>query len=215
MTTALIIPCYNRPSELSDCFNSLLASDIDLLDHIFIRDDASQHPETIEIIHRFSRLASDKLGVPVNVEMSRMNEGVKRSLLSLYNAAFETFKCDLVINLDSDAIVKGNFISELVRLKSAHPDRIISGFNCDHPRNKIVKDHPDHVERRHANGINLLIDKVQYKNIVHPALLSHSNWDFNCTHYKTFIIAKPSLIQHIAPHNSTLGHVAGDVACDF
>lgn len=131
-----------------------------------------------------------------------------------YNLSFH-YGNDYCINLDSDTIVKTDFVTRLLDLKKRFPDYIISGFNCNHPQNPVIETHEDYVMRKHANGINLLVDKQQYERIILPALSSTGNWDFNSTHDKPFIVAKPSLVQHIGAQDSTMGHTNGDVACDF
>ncbi len=42
-----------------------------------------------------------------------------------------------------------------------------------------------------------------------------SNWDYQATNNKNFIITKPSVVDHLGADCSTLGHVGGDLACDF
>ena len=206
MKVALIITTYNRPDLLKRCISSVQnieRGDYELV--VTIIDDASTDENTHKIIEDSG----------FRYILHSVNKGIKHRLFTSFESAFKN-EFDLAINLDGDAIVKYNFITRLIDLKKRFPDRIISGFNCNHPKNPVLFDGPDYVERKHANGINYCLDKSQYEKIVRPALLSPTgNWDFSSTHNKNFIISKPSVVQHLGTDCSTLGHTAGDVACDF
>lgn len=206
--TALIITTYNRPELLKQCLDSLRNADLSKVDEVIVVDDNSTDPKTV------AEVTNWKIPNRITLHRRNVNGGIKRALIDGYNIAFY-FGADYVINLDPDAIVKPNFINELLRLKSEHPEHIISGFNCNHPQNPVISDHPDHVKRKHCNGINMLIDKEQYETIIKPALLSSGNWDYSSTHKLPFVISKPSVVQHIGVNASTMGHAGGDVACDF
>lgn len=204
--TALIITTYNRPELLAKCLDSLRQCDLSKVDHLIFVDDCSSDTRVADLIGDFRHPF-------VSIAISDKNVGIKQSLLSGYDIAFHS--CDYAINLDPDAIVKPNFINELLHLKEQQPEFIISGFNCNHPANPVISSHDGYVLRKHCNGINMLIDKDQYEAIIKPALLSKGNWDFNSTHKLPFVISKPSLVQHIGANDSTMGHNKGDVACDF
>lgn len=225
MKTALIICTYNRPEYLERCLESVMGLK-ELPTSVIIVDDGSFGIGYTLIL--FARLMQN-IGRNTEVITKNQNKGIKDSLLRGFDAAFDNelinvsgcapplavAKHDLAINLDSDAIVKPNFITRIIELKQRFPDRIISGFNCNNPRNPVLFDGDDYVERRHCNGINMAIDKQQYESIVRPALLKPTgNWDFDSTYDKPFIISKPSVVQHIGMVSS-MGHQGADVACDW
>lgn len=207
MKTALIITTYNRPELLRQCFDSV-SNLHPIADYAIIVDDAS-NSETLKLLERFD-------GVKwATVIAKPQRKGIKDSLLLGFDKAFE-LGANLAINLDADAIVKPDFIARLVDLKKRFPGRIVSGFNCNHPRNPVLFDGDDYVERRHCNGINMCIDVEDYIGVIKPALeRKQGNWDYDSTHNLNFIITKPSVVQHLAPNDSTMGHVGGDVACDW
>lgn len=205
MTTALIICTFNRPEYLKRCLESL--SNATPPDVLIIIDDASTNPEVDKLLSEFKWCKKWICG-------KNTNRGIKDSLMEGFTCAFGVFNCDLAINLDADAIVKPDFIEKLVALKKKYPDHIVSGFNCDNPKNPILFEGNGYVMRQHGNGINMCIDKKQYETIVLPALQGNGNWDFNSTNQLPFAICKPSICQHIGL-NSSMGHVGADVACDF
>lgn len=207
--TCLIITCFERPNDLRQSLESVRNADLSLLNEIILFDDASTNKEVHQIIGDFQSTVS----VRASFIASKTNKGIKNALRECYEAAF--IHNDIVINLDSDAICKKSFINTVLSLKFEMPKSIVSGFNCDNPKNPVTGKGTGFVLRKHCNGINMVIDKGQYERIIKPALSSNSNWDFASTHENDFVIACPSEVQHLSPHNSTMGHTNGDVACDF
>ncbi len=207
MKTALVIPIYNRPAYVRKCFDSLRKLTVKP-DAIIIIDDHSA--ETLPDL----RIGVDEWTLHRNLQ----NEGVKKSLLKGIDFAFQDHNCDLIINLDSDAIVRPDFIERLTNLHySLGGKAIISGFNNPNEPVLITKD--GYVTKAHANGINMCFNRAQYEAYIKPALLSKGNWDYNTTGNGTkFAITIPSCVQHIGLHSS-MGHtnaaVLGDIAHDF
>lgn len=204
---ALILACYNRPEYLARCLDSL--SKAHLPELVMMIDDASTDKETLRLFNEFnvSGVHLLKMRLPCNV-------GIKQVLKSAYDILFakDAFNCEKVINLDSDAVVKSDFVERLLALYDGK--HIVSGFNCNNPKNPMLSEHDGYVMRKHGNGINMLIDRNQYETIIKPALLSQGNWDYNSTNKMPFKIASPSVVQHIGIESS-MGHAGADVACDF
>lgn len=206
MNTALIITTYNRPELLERCFMSVRNMSA-MPNLIIIIDDASSDKETHRLIGEFNT-SCDVIKL-----LKPENKGINDSLLQACDIAFR--RCNVVINLDADAIVKPDFISRMLSLKQRFKRRIISGFNCNSHRNPVIEEGMDYVARKHCNGINMCFDYYQFTHIIKPALVKDGNWDFNSTHGVPFIISKPSLVQHIGHSYSSMGHKGGDYAQDF
>ena len=216
MKTALIVTTYNRPEYLKRCLDSLIPL-IEQPDILVIVDDASNNKETINLIANFTKSFPNLF----QCIFFKENGGIKSSLRAGVQSAY-SLGAELFINLDGDAIVKPNFITEL---KQLHTDfggeYIISGFNSLNKnadgtlRNPILSEGGTHIKKKHANGINMCFDIRQYDSIIWKALQSKGNWDFDAKQEQGFIIAKPSLVQHIGI-NSSMGHNENpDVAADF
>jgi len=215
MKVALIVTTFNRAKYLSQTLNSLRGIEYpdDFL-LIFV-DDKSTDVDTIKLLNEFA------LGtLPIVKLFKKENKGITDSLKLGVETAI-SLGCDTFINLDADAIVKPNFISRLIELKKKFKEKIVSGFNSknkdgDVLRNPIIQEYADLIEKRYCNGINMCFDKEQYLDIVKPALSSNGNWDFNThKHTTSFIIAKPSLVEHIGIESS-MGHSNNpDIAFDF
>ena len=213
MNVGIIIPCYNRPEYLKRCLESVAASDLTGCS-MLILDDGSRDKRAIELINNFS------LKIPLRKIELEWNNGIKRTLTRGFDV-LSNWGCDHFVNLDSDAIVKPNWLQVLLKLKADHPNHIVSGFNSMNTnndgslRNPIIEENADYYLKKHCNGINMCMNKYDYETHIRPALQKPGNWDFNSTNKNGFIISKPSVVQHIGLVSS-MGHNDNpDVAYDF
>ena len=212
MKTAIVIPIYNRPEYVKRCFESL--DKLTVKPDIFVLVDDCSDSETAAIISDFQSKDVDSRTVATQVK----NKGVREALLFGIETAFKTLSADLIINLDSDAIVKPNFIERLVGLHRSN-NNIITGFNCETKANPATNTYHNYVYKNFGNGINMCFNKSQYEKYIKPSLLKEGNWDYNtslaCQSDKVpFIVTVPSCVQHIGL-KSSMGHVGADVAHDF
>ena len=216
---ALIITIYNRPEYLKKCFDSILKADLPENLSIYLVDDNSSDPKVKELWEDFSIKLPEHIAITYWKNEGQM--GIAKSLLSAIEGVFN-LNHNYVINLDGDAIVKPNFITRLIELKKKHKENIISGFHMETPRNPVVNVFDDHYTKRCGNGINLCFDKPLYEKFIKMGLQSPGNWDYNtsvnCQRGRaSFIVSKPSVVQHIG-HISSMGHHhfgPSDYAQDF
>lgn len=222
MKVGLFVSCYNRPEYLRRCIESLRQADLSNVSEILFYNDGSDD----------SRVSGLLMGLNYNVYYSAKNEGIKKVVLfaseMLFNAG-----CDIVINLDSDAIVRPDFIDKLLSVHSLTPDTITTGFNCltknknGTDRHVVVKQHELYNEKKSVGGINMLYSKSVFESYIKPALqysiANGGNWDhLSCINLnsdgKTVSCVTPSVVQHIG-FVSSMGHQSGgeppDVADDF
>lgn len=215
MKVGLVIPIYNRPQYVKQCFDSLRKL-ITKPDVIVLVDDASTDSSIWPMLNEFS----ESIGCGVVIG-HKQNGGVKKALLTGIDSAFQN-GANLVINLDSDAIVKPDFIVRLVYLHDMGiENRIVSGFNTHNDKNPILLESKEceYVEKDLCNGINMCFNRAMYEAYIRPSLLKDGNWDYNTSllHKKrglSFLISAPSVVQHIGLQSS-MGHVGADVAHDF
>lgn len=215
MNVGIIIPCYNRPEYLKRCLESVVASDLTFAKGVIAVNDASTDPE----VH-YTLLPYMGIWIPFLVRGHYINKGIKQVLLENIDSYFSD-GFDIVVTLDSDAIVKPNWLQVLLKLKAYHPNHIVSGFNSMNTnkdgslRNPIIEEYADYYLKKHCNGINMCMNKYDYETHIRPALQKPGNWDFNSTNKNGFIISKPSVVQHIGLVSS-MGHNDNpDVAYDF
>lgn len=208
----LVIPVFNRPQYLKQCFDTLLKCDMPDGLNIILINDASTDQETIQLFNELT--IAD---MPIIKLTNQTNKGINYVLLFGFNFAFDTLHSQVVINLDSDAIVKSDFFTRLLGLQSKFTHNICTGFNCNgHP---LIKEYEGFSEKRSIGGINMCFDKEVYEKYIKPSLLKPGNWDYNScmatiADNKPSICLVPSAVQHIG-HKSTLGHDGVDVADDF
>ncbi len=140
MTPGLQINTFNRPEYLAECLASLKAADLRGC-KVIIVDDCSTDRET----HRLIKESGFK------TYSTARNGGIKESLKLGYAKLIEA-GCDVLINLDGDAVVKPDFLKVLLKLKE-ETWNIVCGFNVDSKVNPVRGEGKGYVLKRHCNGI--------------------------------------------------------------
>lgn len=204
----IVSPVFNRPDCVAQCIATLRLLKPNPWEIILV-DDASYDPHTIAIVNGATGF---------NMVKHEQNTGVRGSIKTGCTIAFEDLAADLVIVLDSDAIVKPNMVDRLVDLHNRYGN-ITSGFNTHNIKNPIEETGDGCVFKKHVNGINVCFSHDQYDQYVSPALNINGNWDYNTSlRYqedgKLFTITAPSVVQHIGLVSS-MGHTNGGVRPDL
>lgn len=220
MKIGLVITTFNRPVELAQCLQSLQQCDLPEDLHIILMDDASTDTETKMLFGNFQIE-----GAVITKATSMHNRGIREQLKHGIDLLFR-IGCDIVINLDSDAIVKPDFFTKLIDLKTRFPYHIITGFNSINKNKNGSERHPvinkfaGYWLKSSVGGINMVFAKEQYEKYIRPALETVGNWDANTCiasmkDQLAIICCVPSVVQHLAT-KSSMGHAEEpDVACDF
>lgn len=216
MKVALLLCTYNRPQYLKQCLWSLERADLSRINQVLIADDCSTDNDTLKLISDFK----SKYEFPfINGTQSNRNQGIKSQLLMSYEFLFSTH--DIVINLDSDAIVRPDFVERLLDIYNTEIG-IVTGFNCNtlnsngSERHTIISKKNGYTIRKSVGGINLCTDKIMYETFIKPSLSESGNWDANTFIKAGFALAvTPSIIQHIG-FESSMNHIEQpDIADDF
>lgn len=228
MKAGLIITTYNRHQYLQQCLESVKAADLSQISTVLVVDDCSNDPETRRLIDDL-----DLEGVELIKAFSKENRSIKGSLLFGLDLLFNT--CDVVTNLDGDAIVSKDAFNRLLELREKYPGYILTGFNCSTKnkngsiRHKILEQGNGWNKKYSVGGINMMFDHIEYLQVIRPALLKSIKEKFNWDHQsciisnegysKPIVVLEPSCVQHIGVGQSSMGHMAGgeppDVADDF
>ena len=216
MKIGIIIPVYNRFDYVSKCLESLNKVETSEDIKIYIINDGSTDKNIDDLLNSFN-----PQWATVKVLKSPINRGISKTIeTGLLRLKYEG--CDIFINLDSDAIVKPNFIDVLLDLKLRFKDNIVSGFNTHsgdlktgESRHKTIKEESDYVIKSTIGGINMVFTIEQCLSLIIPALKTSGHWDWNvCKNHKNFIVSKPSVIQHIGINEGK--HMENpDIAYDF
>lgn len=214
MKIAILITTFNRPEYLKECLDSVKRSNLCGAD-VIVWDDNSTDKQVSEIIFKSGFKAA----------YLPQNKGICYNLLTGIQTLLG-WEYDIIINLDSDAIVRNDWIERLLELHKRFPDKIITGFhsttkNADGTeRHKMIRGGDGWCEKESVGGINMLFTKQTFEKYAKPALekcLNGGNWDHQtCINAGSVICTVPSVVQHIGLISS-LGHTHDkpDIAEDF
>jgi glycosyltransferase involved in cell wall biosynthesis len=225
MKIGLLITTYNRPDYLEKCLGSLNHSDLNSDVEVLIVDDCSTDKRTIELIES-GYLESNFYSVMYNQNKS----GISQSIITGYTHLFAN-GCDVVINLDGDAVVCEDFFSKMQLLIEQFPGRIITGFNSlvtnslGKARHPILKSYGNCHTKKSCGGINMAMNEATFRKYVEPACQQvlkdgKGNWDeLACKAYSAtgmdIIVSNPSIVQHIGLKSAMGHHERPCVATDF
>lgn len=217
MKLGIVIPCYNRAAYLKDCLNSVLKSDIPENTLFILINDGSKDPSVGITMTLFADLTN-------TIVFNKTNSGVHKSLLLGFDTAFAK-GCDVVMNLDSDAIVSKDWITRLLALHEKHSHTIVSGFNTlsqdggtGKPRHPVTEERQGYVTKRSIGGINMCFNADVYYRTVRNNLIGNTHWDWMVSYEMQwrgipFVVSKPSVVQHIGVEGLHTDNP--DVAHDF
>jgi mannosyltransferase OCH1-like enzyme len=225
----VVMSCFNRSDYVLRTLNSLKQSDLSNT-ILCIIDDHSSDKKVWELIQNF-KLNNSNCEI-IKIKNSK-NIGIQKSLKKGWDLLYN--KCDYLTNIDSDVLVKPDWLHKLKNVESSASNLlgvpvIITGFNCTTTcLHKIIKEYPLFYIKKSLGGINIFFSKQTYKNIIFKVLSSNNNhgWDWalcsaaNNNNYP-MIATKPSVIQHIGANGLNSGEILGkklrkgyDIAEDF
>lgn len=162
---------------------------------------------------------------PANVPVVKIFKKRHANMFDSYRHGFrmlaECFACEYFVCLDSDTLVKANWLQELLRLHETfqNPERplLVSGFHTK--AHKTIIEGQDHHQKRSVGGANLLFNKSVWQNWVEPSLTS-LYWDVELgkkilKSKGRLIVSKPSVVAHIGKRGVWSSWLNVDRAADF
>lgn len=227
----LVMCCYNRPEYLKKTLSSLKSSlegmRVKML--VLIHNDGSTDP-SIDGLIRDWNVESNM--VDIIKTSSPINRGIHASLITSLTRVIDV--CNYITILDSDAIVKNNWLTSLwntYHLGSSYFAKspiVVSGFNCAkaHPvigyiRNGSV---PVAVLKKSVGGINLYSSADFFRHYVMRAIqqckCKNQGWDWEMCkimnqHGGKILSTYPSVVQHIGIDGVNSSGATYDIAEDF
>lgn len=106
---SVVIPCYNHGLFVEEAVDSVLAQNYDPVEIIII-NDGSDDPQTLDIIAH------------LNKEKTRVISIKNRGLAGARNRGIEEAKGDIILPLDADDKIDGNYLSNAVALLDEDPE---------------------------------------------------------------------------------------------
>ena len=192
----LVVTSWNRPEFLGRSLKSLAQSD--LSDCLIVIVDDGSNTETREIV------LNPNISTCV-ISLCKKNQSGVSVSLNIGWSLLEACGCSLLANLDSDTLVKPDWLQSLRALHRDLPfskDKlIVSGFNR-HNRPSIVSEHNGYALKSAMGGINYLFDKSAWP-LIQP-FLKFKYWDTKLQEHfyrhKTegyaLVAHTPSVVQH-------------------
>jgi len=212
MKIGIVVPIYERVFYLKKMVKALAKTKYNAPREIIFVDDYSSDKEIEKIIN----IIDEKL-----IFIKKKNKGIADSLM----IGFDYLKkrgCNVFCNIDSDAVMKPEWILKETELLACYPGHIITGFNSNNTKKHwVLAEHEDCYEKRTANGINYMFGEAQYDNVI-KSLQYNNAWDQKLCEImlkeekKPFISTRPSVVNHIGKISSdTLKHINFDYAEDY
>lgn len=210
MRMGIMIPVFDRPEYFQQTINTLLASTLhDCM--VCIVDDGSKSEE-LKRMYRFFIIQN----VPMIKIVKGKNIGMWDSMKIGFDALL-SYGCDILINLDSDTLVKPNWVIEMIKLHKKFPKALITGFNNN--RRAPIKEFDKYYQRESAGGVSHLYSKKFYNEHV-KQFLKDDLWDNNLGMYMIknklkCYSTKPSVVQHIGITGKNCNPSSYDTAVDW
>ena len=219
----LVIPIYNRAKYVRRCFRSLQASQLqDTV--VILMDDASTDQDTTNLIDGFFHRDAPVIKMVRKRELylSSVDYTLPTNLSISFNYLLCFFSCRYLCILDSDTLVKPDWLNRLCRLHESFTAKkslpvIVSGFNTL-AHSYIQTSSKNFVYKESLGGINMLFTSDLYEEVVFPV---NPRWDEVVGHrmkkkgYKMICI-RPSVIQHIGYKGSfSNSYIFSNTAFDY
>lgn len=219
----IVLCCFDRPQYLEKTLNSLKSSNLNNT-IICIIDDHSSNSKTIDLIQNFKIPGIDIIKI-----RNEVNMGINHSLLKGFNKIYPL--CEYMTNIDSDVIMKSNWLDTLYETYISTKkyninsyESIVTGFNCNQScLHKIIKSYPEFHIKKSIGGINMFFHRNIY-DILFVDILKNSpknhGWDWNIVNKSNelnikLVSTNPSVIQHIGYEGLNSKINITDIAEDY
>ena len=217
--TCVVMPVFNRPAYLRRCLVSLSQSAMSQTLLMFL-DDCSDDLDAIALMNNFHHPQAASMRIRrVQRTGSGILDGLHHNFMFAFNYACAHFDCSYFCILDSDMIVKPNWLTVLQMAHASQRDKdsiIVSGFNT--LRHPVLKEHGDHYHKASLGGANMFFTPRLWSELFLPL---ETYWDdvvnrrMQLRGYR-LVCVKPSVVQHIGRSGAfSLGSIFCDRAFDF
>jgi hypothetical protein len=217
----VVMPTFGRPEYVNESLESLRKSDLSKV-ILFIVDETSTKTNTNEINNEINNILNNfNINIPLVIIFKKTHGNMFDSFKTAMDILIDVFKVKKLMTIDSDAIVKHNWINKLCELydKNISNPSIISGFNTLSHDHVNITEKDTYFIKKSIGGINMLFSDLTYKNIVRPTLID-KRWDWNICKVINekkglLICTKPSVVNHIGKIGYHASNDNYDVSFDF
>jgi hypothetical protein len=207
----LVVPFFNRANYVKEFLEFLENSD--LADCLIVFMDESLTKDTNEDQIAVNSLIKN-FKIPNLIKVFKNRHGnMFDSILTGWDMIYPF--CEYLITLDSDTIMKKDWISKIdmsfQAMKNDYPGNLFlltSGFNTITERHSIIEKRSEYILKNSVGGCNMFFHKDIYPDYIRKTLISYK-WDSNIVSYIQELggvigTTTPSVIQHIGKISS--GH---------
>ena len=214
MKIGLVITTFDRFDCLKETLDSVSQSYLPKGLEVFVVDDGSKDGRIKPLIQKFS-LKDIKIVKLFHEKNSKtMSTGLKEGFSHFLTNGF-----DIMVNLDSDMIVKPYWLSVLLKLYNMFPQYIISGFN-NMSQNPALETFPLYNTKNMAGGVNFMFGRDTCEDVL--SSLVDNAWDDRLgkimrAKNKPYIVSRPSVMQHLGAYSglNRSGALAEDYNCSY
>ena len=207
----LVIPFFSRANYVKEFLESLQKADMSncvvvFMDESMTKDVNKDHISVQTLVKNFK--------IPNLIKVFKTRHGnMFDSILTGWDMIYPF--CDFLITLDSDTIMRKDWISKIDEayhvMKNDYPGNpfvLASGFNTETERHCIIEKKEKYNLKNSIGGCNIFFQKDIYPDYIRKTLISYK-WDSNIISYIQELggiigTTSPSVIQHIGEVSS--GH---------
>lgn len=207
----LVVPFFSRANYVKEFLESLHQSDLSnclivFMDESLTKDVNEDHISVHSLIKNFK--------IPNLIKVFKTRHGnMFDSILIGWDMIYPF--CDYLITLDSDTIMRKDWISKIDgsfnAMKNDNPENpfvLASGFNTETERHRIIERRSQYILKNSVGGCNMFFHKDIYPDYIRKTLISYK-WDSNIISYIQQLggiigTTTTSVIQHIGEVSS--GH---------
>jgi len=207
----LVIPFFSRANYVKEFLESLQQSDTSNCLIVFM-DESMTNAVNEDHISVHTLIKNFK--IPNLIKVFKIRHGnMFDSILTGWDMIYPF--CDHLITLDSDTIMRKDWISKIDdayhAMKNDYPGNpfiLASGFNTETERHCIIERRSQYILKNSVGGCNMFFHKDIYPDYIRKTLISYK-WDSNIISYIQELdgiigTTTPSVIQHIGEVSS--GH---------
>lgn len=206
----LVIPFFSRADYVQQFLTSLQKSD--LSDCLMVFVDESMTKDVDDDHVSVNSMISSFVGNNLIKIYKNKHGNMFDSILTGWDVLYRY--CDFMVTLDSDTLVKENWLEKITESfitaeQDSNNDFILcSGFNVESQRHYVIEKRDIYIIKGSVGGCNMFFRKKIYPDYIRRTLISHK-WDTNIISYikelnGIFVTTNPSVIQHIGKVSS--GH---------
>jgi hypothetical protein len=217
----LVVPFFSRANYVKEFLGSLQNADMTnclvvFMDESLTKDVNEDHLAVHSLIKNFK--------IPNLIKIFKNRHGnMFDSILTGWDMIYPF--CDHLITIDSDTIMRKDWISKIDEsyqaIKNDNPGNqfvLASGFNTETERHRIIEKRSQYILKNSVGGCNMFFHKDIYPDYIRKTLISYK-WDSNIVSYIQELggiigTTTPSVIQHIGEVSSGHRDDPMDSICD-